>query len=146
MCVRGETISPYDVLKFAQVNAQTVYKICKRLTKRCKSDAAVKWLIQVRTNHVYSFMGGNTTTHLQLKLSGHAECPICMEDIHPDKDHKMLVFGCGHFGCLNCVLRYAGVNDMKGTWFNLLACANKKDCPVCRDNMAFNNAICIKEK
>lgn len=134
-----------DVLRFANVNAQTVYKIAKRLSKAYQSHEPLQWLVAIRARHIYAFMGGNTTTHLQLKIEKHFECPICMEDFQPNKEHKVIVFHCGHYGCLNCVLQYAGVRQMKGTWFNLLACARRRECPICRDHLAFQDSICLKD-
>jgi hypothetical protein len=32
------------------------------------------------------------------------------------------------------------------TWFNLLACARKRDCPACRDKLALDDFICVGEK
>lgn len=137
---------PDDVLRFAKVNSQTVYKVAKRLSKVCKDPEPMKWLTQVRTEHLYAFMGGKTTTHLVLRVEGHVECPICMDDIEPDKTHKVVVFRCGHCACLDCVLHYTGVWKMKGTWFNLLACARKRDCPVCRYGLALDDLICVDKK
>jgi hypothetical protein len=148
-CGLVHTFSPLDVLKYAEINSQTVYKVCKRLMKSSGCNDSSKWLINTRASHKYTFMGSYNTTHLQVKLQGHAQCPICLEDIcledtSHDNDHKLLVFGCGHYGCMSCVLHYAGVDDKKGMWYNLLANARKKDCPICRYKLALVNPICIK--
>jgi len=145
-CIGHTNTKPSDVLKFANTNSQTVYKVAKRLGKVYRSPEPMRWLTDVRTQHLYAFMGGKTTTHLVLRMEGHVECPICMNDIEPDKAHKVVVFRCGHCACLDCVLHYAGVWELKGTWFNLLACARKRDCPVCRDKLALNDLICVGEK
>lgn len=131
---------PNDVLRFANLNAQTVYKVAKRLSKVYESPDPMRWLITTRTQHKYAFMGGNTTTHLQLNITKRLECPICMNESVP----KAIVFHCGHYACLDCVLQYAGVNQMRGMWFNVLACAQKKNCPICREHIAFNDSICVK--
>lgn len=138
-------LRPNDILKYAQVNSQTVYKVCKKLMKTYDSTIPIEWLTNTRTTHKYTFMGSYNTTHLQVKLEGHVECPICLEDIPINKNHKncLIVFGCGHYGCIDCVLHYAGVDDMKGMWFNLLANSRIKKCPVCRYNSAFKNSICV---
>lgn len=138
-------LQPSDVLRFANVNAQTVYKVAKRLSKVYQSPEPLRWLVTVRTQHTYAFMGGNTTTHLQLSITKRLECPICMEDFEPNKNHKVIVFHCGHYACLDCVLQYAGVTQLNGTWFNLLAYAKKRDCPICRDHLAFDDSICVKD-
>lgn len=140
-------LTPIDVLKYAQMNSQTVYKVCKKLMKTFHSTIPIEWLTNIRASHKYLFMGSNNTTHIQVKLKGHVECPICLEDIkiENNKDPKLIVFGCGHYGCMDCVLHYAGVDDMKGTWFNLLANSRKKDCPVCRFETALDKSICIKQ-
>jgi zinc-RING finger domain len=136
-------LRPNDILKYAKVNSQTVYKICKKLTKSYETTFPMRWLTNIRTNHKYTFMGSYNTTHLQVQLQGHVECPICLDDIPIDKEHKVIVFGCGHYGCIDCVLHYAGVDDMKGMWFNLLANSTNKSCPICRYSAAFTNSICI---
>lgn len=136
---------PNDVLRFANVNAQTVYKVAKRLSKVYQSQDPMRWLVTLRTQHTYAFLGGYTVTHLQLRITRRLECPICMEDFEPNKEHKVIVFHCGHYACLDCVLQYAGVTEMKGMWFNLLACARRRECPVCRDQQAFTNSICLKD-
>lgn len=143
-CVGMRVSEPSDILRFANINSQTVYKVAKRLGKVYKSPEPMRWLTDVRTHHLYAFMGGKTTTHLMLRVEGHVECPICMDDVEPDKRHKIVVFRCGHCACLDCVLRYAGVWEMKGTWFNLLACARKRDCPVCREKLALSDSICVQ--
>ena len=102
-------LRPNDVLKYAEVNSTTVYKVCKRLMKTCDSRTPIEWLTNIRSTHKYTFMGSTNTTHIQVKLQGHVECPICLEDIPIDNDHKIIVFGCGHYGCMDCVLHYAGV-------------------------------------
>lgn len=134
---------PIDVLKYAEVNSQTVYKVCKRLMKVYGSSLPIEWLTNIRSTHKYTFMGSNNTTHIKVKLEGHVECPICLEDIPIDKEHQVIVFGCGHYGCMDCVLHYAGVDEMKGMWFNLLANSRQRTCPICRFNSAFVNSICI---
>jgi zinc-RING finger domain len=138
-------LRPTDVLKYAEVNSQTVYKVCKRLMKTYNSRIPIEWLTHIRSSHKYTFMGSNNTTHIQVKLQGHVECPICLEDIplSDDNDNKVIVFGCGHYGCMDCVLHYAGVDEMKGMWFNLLANSTNKKCPICRYKSAFVNSICI---
>lgn len=136
-------LTPSDVLRYAEVNSQTVYKVCKKLMKTYGSTIPIEWLTNVRSSHKYTFMGSNNTTHIQVKLQGHVECPICLEDIPIDKGHKVIVFGCGHYGCMDCVLHYAGVDEMKGMWFNLLSNARQKKCPICRFNCALVNSICI---
>lgn len=136
-------LRPNDILKYAKVNSQTVYKICKKLMKSYETTIPIEWLTNIRTHHKYTFMGSYNTTHLQVHLQGHVECPICLDDIPMDKEHKIIVFGCGHYGCIDCVLHYAGVDDMKGMWFNLLANSRNKQCPICRYSAALTNSICI---
>jgi hypothetical protein len=129
-----------NLLKFARINSKTVYKICKKLSKILHANATMQWLCQKRSVHQYSFMGSQNTTFLELKTKNFVvECPFCMED---DRK-KLLVFSCGHYGCLDCVLRYADVHMLNGTWHNLLSYSNKKKCPVCRFDNALIHGTCV---
>lgn len=138
-------LAPTDILKYAHINSQTVYKVCKKLMKTYHSTLPIEWLTNTRSQHKYTFMGSYNTTHLEVKLTGHAKCPICLDTICLDENNKIIVFGCGHYGCIDCVLHYAGVDDMKGTWFNLLTKSKKTDCPICRHKHALMDAILIKQ-
>lgn len=140
--------SPNEILTFARINATTVYKICKRMQRMQRLQdpqfSWLSWLSQTRSSHIYEFMGGADTTHLQVHLQMHTEhkpieCPICLEE----HQHKLLIFACGHNACLHCSLEYAGVKNMRGTWYNLLSCAKKTTCPVCKFEKALLKTIYI---
>jgi hypothetical protein len=137
------------VLQFAEINAQTVYKICKRIQKSHKeiipsslsspsgpSDPnTITWLTTARSLHKYEFLGGGKTTHLKYLIKSNIqECPICLEDINKEKD--MLIMGCGHVCCLQCAIHHAGMANRSGVWFNLLANAKQHKCPLCRYDKA----------
>lgn len=126
-----------DILNYATINATTTYKICKKLQKAYKSHHATTWLTEIRAHHMYAYMGSKHLTHLELVMKHSCECPICMEE---DKT-ELFIFQCGHFACTKCTLKYAGVSNMNGTWFNLLKYAHKKDCPYCRFHGALDDVL-----
>lgn len=128
-----------DILNYATINATTTYKICKKLQKAYKTCDSVTWLTETRALHMYAYMGSKHLTHLKLVMKHSFECPICMEE---DKT-ELFVLKCGHFACTKCTLEYAGVHNMNGTWFNLLKCAHKKDCPFCRFHLALEDVLLL---
>lgn len=129
--------NPNTLLTFANANAKTVYKICKKLRKTNDDPTPMKWLTSIRASHEFNFLGGHHTRHLELcKYGRHVECPICFESVH----HKhMLIYQCGHNACIPCTLRYANVKE-KGMWYHLLPHANRQHCPYCHYEKAFVNA------
>lgn len=138
---RVHPTNPQTLLLFAQANAKTVYKVCKRLQKTKEDPTPMKWLTSVRAAHEYSFLGGHHTAHLQLcECRRPIECPICLETV----SHKnMLVYQCGHNACVSCTLQYAKVQE-RGLWYNLLPYAKRRDCPYCHFEKAFLNATTVR--
>lgn len=132
--------SANTLLLFAQANAKTVYKICKRLQKTSKDPTPMAWLTSIRAAHEFNFLGGHHTTHLQLCDYGDSiECPICLTMVR--KKH-MLIYQCGHNACIQCTLQYAQVKE-KGLWYHTLPYAHRKDCLYCHFEKAFVNATTV---
>lgn len=128
-------IDPNMLLLYAQINAKTMYKICKRLGKIKHDPTPMNWFTSIRASHTFEFLGGHHTTHLQLrqhnpKLS--IECPLCTEEVAPN---YMLIYACGHHACVHCTLQYAKA-PTHGLWYHVLAYAQRWDCPYCRYNKA----------
>lgn len=130
----GRTNITYNQLDmFANTNATTVYKICKKICKSFDYPKSMKWLREVRTLHMYHFMGGAERSHLNAMVEKHIECPICLEN-----DQRMyFILPCGHSMCTECAYEYAGVKEVIGLWYNKLAWSKRKSCPICR----FPNAL-----
>lgn len=146
LCFTKDPIScnNQDLLLFANMNATTVYKVCKRIQKTFHTDLPMQWLVATRAAHVFSILGGCATGHLQLTSEPKTkpECPICMEE-ERSKKNPMMVFGCGHYACQSCSLRYAGVSHLNGTWSNVIAYASKKECPICHFKAALMTTVAI---
>lgn len=133
-------VNPHTLLLFAQSNAKTMYKVCKRLQK-CHADATpMQWLVSLRAAHEFSFLGGHHTAHLQLRQdSPTLECPLCFDQV----DNKfMLVYECGHNACIACTLRYAQVHE-RGAWYHALLYARRRDCPYCHYDKALIYATTV---
>lgn len=137
-CFCNTRVVPLDanlLLFYAETNAKTVYKVCKRLQKMTNDMTPMNWLTSVRASHVFGFLGGHHTAHLQLKQHGEClECPICVNEV---QNNVMLIYQCGHHACLSCALQYAKVSG-NGLWYNVLMYAQKRDCPYCR----YDKALC----
>ncbi len=132
--------NPKTLLSFAQANAKTVYKICKRLQKTNRDSTPMTWLTSIRAAHEFNFLGGHHTTHLQLCNNGLTiECPICLNMI---QRKNMLIYQCGHNACISCTLQYAKVKE-RGLWYHVLPHAHRKDCLYCHYEKAFVNATTV---
>lgn len=134
------TVHPETLLRFANTNAKTVYKICKRLQKLTQNKVPLDWLTSLRASHTYAFLGGMPTTYLHMKLDAQSviECPICMED---QQLRQFLIYSCGHFACISCTLQYANVGHSYGKWYHLLNQSKKTDCPYCHYSGACRDAV-----
>lgn len=138
------TIAPASVLLFAHINATTVYKICKRLQKMSPpSPIPMMWLASMRASHMYEFLGGHHTAHLEMlrNQSTPYECPIC---INPTNPQNVLIYACGHHACISCTLQYAYAHQngpiYNGKWYHVLPYAKRRTCPYCRFADAFHGA------
>ena len=139
-------VDPKQLLLYAEINAKTMYKICKRLGKMTHDPTAMNWLTSLRTSHTFGFLGGHHTTHLQFCKQYCAtkviECPICMEEVWPQ---FMLIYGCGHYACTRCMIRYAKA-PKNALWYHALANARRKICPYCRYDNALMGVTTIVPK
>lgn len=144
-CLRAP-ISSQTLLLFAEMNAKTLYKICKRLGKQGrKNPIPMEWFTSVRASHMYGFLGGHHTVHLALQQCYHRhdsllECPICLQELSPK---FILIYACGHYACVLCTLQYAKVNSLHGAWYHLLINAQRRSCPFCRYEKAFQTITTI---
>lgn len=137
--------TPDVLLKYAELNAKTTYKVCKRIAKLNNAPDAMAWLEKVRTSHSYAYLGSRRTTHLRMIVARDAKCPICMEG---NERKPYLILPCGHYLCLSCAKQITQTTTWKGTWFNLLSTTTcNTNCPICRMTRALNmtsSMFCIE--
>jgi len=129
-----------DLLRFAQLNANCLRKLCKRLDKRCNTKEFTRWLNHSIDNHCYGFLKGGVLTKLEMDVDRVTcmDCPVCLE-----QQAKWVILKCGHYLCSRCCLEMLKI---RGTVHNAIAFARlyHRDmciCPVCRNNMAFASFI-----
>lgn len=142
-CFRQNKVTPdpQHLLLYAEVNAKTVYKICKRLQKVTRDPTPMSWLTSLRASHIFEFLGGHHTTRLQLRLHGETlECPICAEDVN---HQTTLIYQCGHHACMSCAIQYAKAPHPHGRWYNVLSYAQRWSCPYCRYERALLHATTV---
>jgi hypothetical protein len=145
-CFQHGRVVPVDpnlLLLYAEVNAKTMYKICKRLGKMTHDPTPMSWFTSIRASHAFGFLGGHHTAHLQLskKPQPHCtqtpiECPLCTEEVLPK---YVLIYGCGHHACIHCTIRYAKAPE-HGLWYHVLTLARRRHCPYCRYENAWIGA------
>lgn len=133
-----DSIKERELLTYASVNSQAVYKVCKKLEKS-GYPGAMKFLESLRASHRYIFLGSHILTRLQLDTPGidmDKTCPICFEDI--SEDRPALVLPCGHYQCCSCVKDMTHIDKIKGTLPNRMAVMSLKfKCPMCRYRIVF---------
>jgi len=119
------------LIKFAEINNTTVYKVCKKIDKQTKTNEGRLWLIRNRDEKKYKFMSGILLTRLRLDIANQIqECPICM-DVMGNKNNKSLILNCGHAICLSCIYKLTGIRN-NGTLYNLLLTVDSRIlCPLC---------------
>lgn len=138
---------------YARLNTVCLSKICKRVDKISRTKLFSSWLIKVKEEHKYSFLGGKDVTILEMKYgtSDHREqeCPICLDDICKYR----IVLNCGHVLCMTCVKRMLKVphasNKFNETDYFLMQYSQQshaKDivCPCCRCENAFFHITVLK--
>jgi|APGre2960657373_1045057.scaffolds.fasta_scaffold01343_10 hypothetical protein len=131
---------PLDLYKFATLNKNTVYKVCKRMTKRKVEPHAMQWLAQLQKEHKYEFMGSFVLTRLALEAQSESvmptlSCPICLEEPQDNPDLTMYLLDCGHAMCITCLVSWMEARKTKGVLSNVLAYQSyrhHKSCPICR--------------
>jgi hypothetical protein len=126
--------SPEDLITYASINAQAVYKVCKKLEKS-GFPGAMKFLESLRNSHKYIFMGSHLTTRLRLENPLDTDidrtCPICFEDL--TKERPAILLPCGHYQCCSCLRDMTSIGKIRGTLNNRLAIiAVSFKCPICR--------------
>ena len=134
---------PYQLLQFAQVNQQCVYKICKRLKKRgIWPDAMNTWRHLHETP--FAFLGGFWRQRLALDADGWVAwdaCPVCLGDRH--EVSAVYVLSCGHTLCLDCTKQLWGAHKGYGILRNVLMTneiTTPPRCPVCRAQRVLGGA------
>ena len=140
-----------DLLLFATINAQAVYKICKKLQKGANKNS-MSFLANLRSSHKYMFLGSHIVTRMKLEAQSqpHTEpvdtntdlektCPICFEDI--DHQRPAFIMKCGHYNCIQCLEQQTKINKIRGTLRNRIAViAHKHSCPICSCKSALADA------
>jgi len=133
-----------ELLTYAQLNAQAIYKICKKLRKRGSVNTG-DFYKQLRDKHEFAFMGSSMLTMLRWKVmqineeetaeSQETECPVCLEPLIGEGRTKpnTVVFFCGHAACWICIDKMTRIDTIKGTVNNrLLIASYRMTCPMCR--------------
>lgn len=128
-CFRQQTHwNKHDIITFLLLNKTTLYKICKKISKKNKTMDAMKYLENTRKSHV---LGERFLTFLQTTPSS-IECPICLEN-----KEQYFIYDCGHLMCMECFVRMNHVKYMRGTLRNAMTINSKYwiKCPMCRESM-----------
>lgn len=143
-----------ELLDFASLNTQCLYKICKRLDKRLKTNTFLAWLGDARKARMFAFT--NHMHHICMQIENKRppslqECPICLDPLLNNttststraNQHTFFVLACGHVVCRDCVMSMLGVATTRGTTYNKIAYGchlrpHASRCPICRDSHAFS--------
>jgi len=133
-----------ELLTYAQLNAQAVYKILKKWRKRGDVKAGCFYK-QLRDRHEFAFMGSSMLTMLRWKVmqvteeetveSQETECPVCLEPLIGEGHTKptTIILYCGHPICWICLDKMTRIDTIKGTVNNrLLIASYRMKCPMCR--------------
>ena len=135
-----------DIIKFADLNAVCLRKICKRLDKRLGGGGVFTgWWREGLREFQWLFANGKVIKSMKLKMGGEGsvvECPVCLEEVA--KGGERFVMHCGHVVCRECAVDMVGAHGLRGTLANVIAYGlyEKKGvttCPLCRDAMAFRD-------
>jgi len=141
---RESLLTPKELIAFAEINTQAVYKVCKKLEKTKEITGAMKFLESLRSSHRYSFMGSNRITHLHLSDPEDPidrTCPICFEDLGrlssseqaPDPSQIAIILPCGHYQCFDCFCRMTPYHRIPATFHNRMRLISPSfRCPICR--------------
>lgn len=137
------SLTPHELIAFAEINAQAVYKVCKKLEKTKEISGAMKFLESLRSSHKYSFMGSHRVTHLRLSDPNDPidrTCPICFEAFDATVPRETIapsqiaiVLPCGHYQCFECFGRMTAYHRIPATFHNRMQfIARSFRCPMCR--------------
>lgn len=141
-CFARPPIDTQIVVRFAKLNKQCIYKLCKRIDKRNGVNVMTCFYNQILMDprlHMFS-RKEQVLLDIGSAFETNTECPICLEQFHGD----VLVLDCGHIVCLDCSLGVHGAKHTKGTVHNRIAHGaylnrNASKCPVCQSKRAFQN-------
>jgi hypothetical protein len=134
------SVDKTDLYKYAVLNSTTLYKICKKASKRLQDRCPMEWLKRMQNERSLTFMNGMLKKQLELATSNAngMDCPICLDD----NIATTLILHCGHMVCCTCVKHMLGVSNTRGTLHNVIAhglheVKKGASCPLCRDPKAF---------
>jgi len=136
-------ISSQELIRFAEINALAVYKVCKKLEKTEAVKGAMKFLESLRSSHKYSFMGSHRTTQLHLITPEdpiERVCPICFEDLGGETSGTYIkpsqiamILPCGHYQCFDCFSKMTLYHRIPANFHNRMCMiARSFRCPICR--------------
>lgn len=129
-----------QLLEYSTMNKNAIYKICKKMQKRCDIPGMASIYYEMAARKDLDFMNSVHVTWLRLheQMNGtpkkQIECPICLDVLQ--KIHMpIIITRCGHAMCFTCASGYTGITGMRGTLRNKILYAtyvNPINCPVCR--------------
>lgn len=151
------TEGPDKLVALARLNRECLRKLCKKIDKADRADEADRvdrvdkadradgrqvvkasaWLSRAMAAQQYAFLGGSRLTLLELDARAQErQCPVCLDELIP----RCVVFQCGHWTCVSCVLAMGGMQGRRGTLSNLLGACRHAGlrCPVCRHAAALS--------
>lgn len=137
LCCSSKAIIPniqYDeLLTYANINAQAVYKVCKKLEKS-GYHGSMKFLESLRTSHKYLFMGSYAITRLKFENPEDdidRSCPICFEELNNER--PAIILSCGHYHCYKCLQDMTNINNINALLHvKLILISQHYTCPICR--------------
>jgi hypothetical protein len=143
--ITNDQPSEQAIKAYIELNNTTLYKICKRASKRLNDPSYLNWLATYKQQDrdLSGIFGGFIRSYLKIRTSdnNNIECPICLDDIKINVQ-KVMMLDCGHTICLDCVKSYLGINNLKGTIGNLIAhgvyMTPNISCPICKRKHPFS--------
>jgi hypothetical protein len=135
---QSNSVCKEDILLFAELNRNTLYKICKRLDKRVSpKPMTIDWLVRVRKELKFKFICGVEATTLNMTFP--TKCPVCFDDVN-----EVVISKCGHILCVTCLESMYEMNGVKGTYHNIISCKDSEKarrCPSCRTYRPFDKML-----
>lgn len=134
---KKRTFDIVHLYKYALLNKQTLYKICKRLDKKNNSSQYKQWLREHFND--YAFNGGIYYKKMELEnnrfSSSAEECPVCLEKNNGKT--PFFITNCGHIICYPCTLSMYNITSIYRGRISVLInrrilYGSKQCCPVCR--------------
>lgn len=142
-CCTSYRYDKKDIYTFMSLNATSLYKVCKRATKRMHTREPMNWWSTIQNKNELCFLNGMMKTKIELdnvqnQQRSTIECPVCLDNISKD----IMIMNCGHVICMECVKGMLHVSHTKGTVHNLIAhgrhvTSPNASCPLCRNYHAF---------